>query len=99
MTDYRDVILAPILTEKTLKMMDQDNKYTFRVPKTVNKIEIREAVEHLFGVKVTNVNTLNVKPKKKRVGRFVGKTSAYKKAIVTVEKGQTIPVLGDTDAE
>lgn len=95
MTDYRDVILAPIITERSMKLMEDDNKYTFKVAKGVNKIEIREAVEHLFGVKVDKVWTMNVKPKKKRVGRFMGTKSGYKKAIVAVEKGQTINLFNE----
>ena len=76
MKDYRDVIIRPIITEATMKMMAEDNKVTFEVVKGVSKIEIAKAVEAAFNVEVVKVNTMNCKPKTKRVGRYVGKTSA-----------------------
>jgi large subunit ribosomal protein L23 len=66
MKDYRDVIIRPIITEQTVANQDQ-NKYTFEVAKNTNKIEVRQAVEYLFGVKVEKVNILNVKPTTKRI--------------------------------
>jgi large subunit ribosomal protein L23 len=85
----RDVLLRPIITEKTAQMM-QDNKYTFKVAMTANKIEIRQAVEEIFKVKVTAVNTMRVMGKLKRMGRHAGRRPDYKKAIVKLDKGQTI---------
>lgn len=90
--NYSDIIIAPIITEKSNTIMSE-NKYTFKVSKTANKIEIGKAIEALFNVKVVDVNTLNVKPKKKRVGRHIGKTSAYKKAIVTLSKESKIEII------
>ena len=78
-----DVILKPVLTEKGYDGI-ADKRYTFYVKNTANKIEIRNAVEKLFGVKVAKVNTINCKGKLKRMGRNVGRTAAYKKAIVTL---------------
>ena len=69
MKDYRDVIIRPIITEATMKMMAEDNKVTFAVVKGVSKIEIAKAVEAAFNVEVVKVNTMNCKPKTKRVGR------------------------------
>ncbi|MBR7084480.1 MAG: 50S ribosomal protein L23 [Oscillospiraceae bacterium] len=79
----QDIILKPIITEQTMDELP-NNKYTFKVAKDANKIEIKNAVEELFNVEVTKVNTLNCRGRDKRVGRFVGKTASYKKAIVTV---------------
>ncbi len=87
--NLRDVLLRPIITEKTSQMM-QDNKYTFKVALTANKIEIRQAVEHIFKVKVLEVNTMRVLGKVKRMGRTSGRRSDYKKAIVKLAPGQTI---------
>lgn len=95
MTDYRDVIIKPIITEKSMKLLADDNKYTFKVAPTTNKIEIRQAVENLFGVKVTRVNVMNTKAKKRRVGRTVGVRPGYKKAIVTLAKGDSIPLFNE----
>ena len=79
-----DVIIAPVVTEKS---NDQINlgKYTFKVNKSATKVDIARAVEKLFEVKVLKVNTMTVKGKEKRVGRSVGKTSDWKKAIVTID--------------
>lgn len=85
----RDVLLKPIITEKTAQMM-QENKYTFKVALTANKIEIRQAVEGVFKVKVLEVNTMRVLGKTKRMGRNIGKRSDYKKAIVKLAPGETI---------
>ena len=79
-----DIILAPVVTEKSSSEV-QDGKYTFKVNKKATKIDIKMAVEKLFDVKVLNVNTISVKGKEKRVGRNVGKTSDWKKAIVTID--------------
>ena len=79
-----DIIIAPIVTEKSNNGL-QDGKYTFEVNKKATKIEIANAVEKLFNVKVLNVNTMMVKGKKKRVGYHQGKTSDWKKAIVTID--------------
>ena len=79
-----DVIIAPVVTEKS---NDQINlgKYTFKVNKNATKVDIARAVEKLFEVKVLKVNTMTVKGKEKRIGRSVGKTSDWKKAIVTID--------------
>ena len=79
-----EVIIAPVVTEKSNDGM-QEGKYTFKVNKKATKVEIAKAVEKLFEVKVLKVNTMNVNGKKKRVGYHVGKTSDWKKAIVTID--------------
>ena len=79
-----DIIIAPVVTEKSSDGI-QEGKYTFKVNKKATKIDIKNAVEKLFEVKVLSVNTVTVKGKEKRVGRNVGKTSDWKKAIVTID--------------
>ena len=79
-----DIIIKPIITEESNEGI-QEGKYTFKVNKKATKVDIANAVEKLFEVKVLKVNTINVKGKEKRVGRNVGKTSDWKKAIVTID--------------
>ncbi len=90
------ILIEPVVTEKSLRSARLHNQYTFRVRLDATKPEIRDAVERVFGVKVTKVNTLNAKPKKRgerwRHIRPVGHTPRWKKAVVTVAKGQTLPV-------
>lgn len=88
-SEYRNVIKAPIITEKSAALA-QNNVITFSVDVNSNKTQIKQAVEKLFDVKVESVNTVNVKPKKKRVGRYVGKTNRVKKAIVKLAEGSSI---------
>ena len=88
-TKYLEILKAPVITEKS-EIAKQDGKYTFKVDPKANKLEIKEAIEKLFNVKVTAIRTINVKPKKRRVGRYTGLTNRTKKAIVTLAEGQTI---------
>ncbi len=85
----QDIILKPIITEDSMERLP-GGKYTFAVAKDANKIEIAKAVEELFDVKVAKVNTISVKGKQKRMGRYVGFRPDWKKAIVTVEGDKTI---------
>lgn len=86
----QDIILRPVITENSMDGI-ADRKYTFEVAKDANKIEIAKAVEELFGVKVSKVNTINVDGKLRRYGRFEGFTASRKKAIVTLtEDSKTI---------
>lgn len=87
--NYRNIIKAPIITEKSSDLA-QNNTYVFSVDIKANKTAIKQAIENIFGVKVESVNTINVKPKKKRVGRYVGKTNRVKKAIVKLKEGSSI---------
>ncbi len=89
MKDYTDIIIAPVITEKAATQAEA-NVYTFKVAKEANKIEIKKAIEAAFGVHVVKVNTLNTKPKAKRVGRYTGETKTYKKAFITVADGEKI---------
>ena len=89
MNEY-DIILRPIITEKSTLVKDTGNQYVFEVARSANKIEIRKAVETAFKVKVTKVNTITMRGKLKRVRWQVGKTPDWKKAIVTLREGDTI---------
>ncbi|SHG74240.1 LSU ribosomal protein L23P [Thermosyntropha lipolytica DSM 11003] len=89
MKDPRDIIIKPVVTEKSMELL-ADNKYTFIVDKKANKTEIKNAVEKIFNVRVEKVRTMNVKGKTKRMGRFEGKTPDRKKAIVTLKPGHKI---------
>lgn len=85
-----DIIKRPIITEKSMKVEydrqgNEIKKYTFEVPKTVNKLEIKYAVEEVFGVEVAAVNTMNYDGKLKRMGRYEGRRASWKKAIVTLK--------------
>ena len=77
----QDIILRPVITEASMADMD-GKKYVFDDAVNANKIQVRQAIEELFDVKVAKVNIMNVKPKKKRVGRYVGKTNKRRKAII-----------------
>ena len=88
--NYRDIIIAPVITEKSAKMAEKGNKIVFKVRNDANKVQIKQAIEKIFDVKVENVNTINVKPRKKRVGRYTGLTNRKKKAIVTLKEGSSI---------
>ena len=89
MNNYRDIIFAPVITEKAANRAEE-NKVVFKVDPRANKTQIKQAVEKIFNVKVESVNTVNVHPKKRRVGKYIGMTNKYKKAIVKLAKGSTI---------
>ncbi len=91
LTPY-DIIVKPILTEKTHLMMNE-RKYVFEVNPLANKGQIKEAVEKIFDVKVEKVNVINMKPKPKRRGIYQGKSRRWKKAIVTLKEGYVIKEL------
>ena len=90
--DHRDVLLAPVVSEKTYGLLDE-NKYTFVVRPDANKTEIKIAVEQIFGVKVTAVNTLNRKGKARRTRNGIGRRKDTKRAIVSVAPGQSIDIF------
>jgi len=90
MREIRDIIISPLVTEKSTIHREAHNQYSFKVDKRANKIEIKEAVERLFKVKVREVRTATVRGKVKRLGRRFGKRPDWKKAIVTVKEGDRI---------
>jgi large subunit ribosomal protein L23 len=87
------LVQAPVVTEKATDDQLKRNAYTFRVPVTANKVEIREAIEKLFKVKVVSVNTLRITPKVRRRGWVAGQTPDWKKAMVSLREGDTIEIL------
>ncbi|MBI4838611.1 MAG: 50S ribosomal protein L23 [Nitrospirae bacterium] len=88
-----NILEAPMLTEKGTALKEADNKVMFKVAKDANKIEIKKAVEEIFKVKVDSVATMNCKGKKKRLGRFEGRRPDWKKAIVTLKKGEKLDFI------
>ena len=85
-----DVLRAPKMSEKTLSLKEEANQFAFEVDQRANKIQIKESIEKSFKVSVLKVRTMNVRGKKKRLGRFQGLKSSWKKAIVTLKEGDTI---------
>jgi len=88
--NYQEVVLRPIVTEKTIAQAERTNTYTFEVRENANKVQIRRAVEHLFKVGVQDVRTQRYIGKRRRMGRSVGTTGNWKKAMIRVKAGQTI---------
>ena len=85
-----EIIVRPLITEKTLRIAERENAYTFQVLPTANKVQVRDAIERLFDVDVVDVRTQNMMGKFRRMGRSVGATSNWKKAVVKVKQGDTI---------
>lgn len=92
--DLADLVVKPIVTEKATLLLEQ-NKYVFDVLPKATKPEIKAAIEALFEVKVTKVNTINPPRKQRRVGRFIGYKTRYKRAIVTLAEGDSITLFPD----
>ena len=93
MKDPRDVILKPVVSEKSYDLIQDKNTYTFLVRKTANKTEIKLAVAKIFDVKVDRVNTMNRKGKRKRTGYVMGRRADVKRALVTLSPGNSIDIL------
>jgi large subunit ribosomal protein L23 len=85
-----EVIKRPVLTEKSGYQVDELNRYTFEVDRRANRLQVKEAVQTAFDVTVVNVNIINVHGKQRRLGRSVGRTSDWKKAVVTLAPGESI---------
>ena len=94
MKDPRDIIFEPVVSEKSYDLIDDRNTYTFIVDPRSNKTEIKQAVEEIFDVKVSSVNTMNRRGKKKRTGWVVGKRKDTKRAMVTLADGDSIDIFG-----
>lgn len=92
MEHYSDIIYTPVITEKSSNIASKEGTYVFKVNKNASKFQIKKAFEEAFGVHVVKVNTLNTKPKDRRVGKYTGKTKTYKKAIITLKDGETIEI-------
>ena len=85
-----EIIKGPIITEKSNDLLENENKYTFKVALEANKVEIKQAIEAIYNVKVVDIATIRVLPKRRRVGKYEGYRSAYKKAIVKLAKDDKI---------
>jgi len=93
MSKARDIIIKPMITEKSMALQSSNNCVTFLVAKGANKTEIRQAVEEIFNVKVERVNVINTPTKTKRMGRYVGTVGGQRKAIVKLAEGNTISLF------
>ena len=92
MNDPRDIVIRPVISEKSYDMIEL-NRYTFEVAKTANKTQIAQAISEIFDVTVTDVNTMNVTGKPRRLRYAKGKTRDWKKAVVTLKTGDTIDLF------
>ena len=95
MSNARDIIVRPLVTEKTIRSQEGGNTVVFEVRKGTNKIQIKQAIEEIFNVKVESVNIVNVHPRSKRIGMYTGLTNAVRKAYVKLKDGYTIDLLKD----
>lgn len=91
--DPHDILIAPLVTEKSTLLREQHNQIAFMVSRRANKTEVKKAVEEALKVKVESVNILNVSGKKKRMGKFAGTRPSWKKSIVTLKKGEKIDLF------
>ena len=91
----RDIIIRPIITEKSMRQNSEDNKITFEVAKDANKTAVAQAIQEIYNIKPEKVNIVNVRPKTKRMGRYVGKTNAVRKAVVKLPEGQDISLYDE----
>ena len=91
----RDIIIRPIITEKSMRQNSEDNKITFEVAKGANKTAVAQAIQEIYNLKPEKVNIVNVRPKTKRMGRYVGKTNAVRKAVVKLPEGQDITLFDE----
>lgn len=95
MNNARDIIVRPLVTEKSISAQDKQNTVVFEVKRDANKIAIKQAIEEIFKVKVESVNVVNQKPKTKRMGRYEGKANHLKKAYIKLKEGSKIDILSD----
>ena len=93
MKNLREVIRRPLITERATQLQEANGKYSFEVDRRANKIDVKRAVEAMFDVQVIKINTTSVRGKVKRLGRYVGRRSNWKKAIVTLASGQSIDIF------
>ena len=95
MSNAKELIIRPLVTEKTMKAQAENNVVVFEVAKSMNKIHVKQAIEEIYGVKVERVNIVNTAKKVKRVGRYVGFVGSFKKAYVKLAEGSSIEILSD----
>ena len=92
----KQILIKPVITEKSSNLQETVNKYTFIVAKDANKIEVRKAIEEKFKVKVEKIATMNYEGKEKRVGKYLGRKNDFKKAVVTLLKDEKIEFQDET---
>jgi large subunit ribosomal protein L23 len=93
MPDLYSIIIRPLVTEKSTDKLEREGSYSFVVARDANKVEIAQAIQELFNVRVTDVRTMQYRGKEKRLGRFVGRRAGWKKAIVRLRAGDTIEIF------
>ena len=93
MRNVHSVIVRPLVTEKSTEQLEKEGAYTFVVDRDANKVEIAQAIEALFNVKVRDVRTMQYRGKEKRLGRFVGRRAGWKKAVVKLREGDSIEIF------
>ncbi len=93
MPNLYSVIVRPLVTEKSTDALEREGSYSFVVARTANKVEIAQAIEEIFNVKVADVRTMQYRGKEKRLGRFTGHRAGWKKAVVRLRAGDTIPIF------
>ena len=93
MRNLHDVIVRPLVTEKSTAQLERTGSYSFMVAKDANKVEIARAIEHLFNVKVRDVRTMQYRGKERRLGKFVGRRAGWKKAVVKLREGDSIEIF------
>jgi large subunit ribosomal protein L23 len=93
MRNIHEIIVRPLVTEKSTGLLERYGAYSFVVAKEANKLEIARAVETLFGVKVQDVRTMQYRGKERRLGRFLGRRAAWKKAVVKLREGDSIEIF------
>lgn len=89
----RKLLKRPLMTEKSVRLTEQERTYAFEVPREANKVEIKRAIEEIFEVEVESVRTINRRGKLKRMGRFLGRRSATKKALVKLSEGHSLELF------
>ncbi len=95
MAELHEILIRPVITEKSVAFMNAENTYVFQVGLKSNKLQVRKAIEAIYGVKVADVRTLIVRGKTKRFGRFEGRRSNWKKAYIKLADGYSIPLLDE----
>ena len=103
MSNAYDILIRPVMTEKTTSLMESGDKIVFRVKREATKTQIKDAVSRLFGVTVKSVNTITMPSKPRRVGRWTGRRGGFKKAVVTLNDGEALDLFalegGDAEGE
>ncbi|MQA90671.1 MAG: 50S ribosomal protein L23 [Gemmatimonas sp.] len=93
MRSIHQIVIRPLVTEKSTAALERDGAYSFVVARDANKVEIAQAIEQLFNVKVSDVRTMQYRGKQRRLGRYVGRRSAWKKAVVKLREGDSIEIF------